>query len=243
MVRRGLFVALGLLLLARVARADDSNTDIARLTMGSPVFPSGAWAIELTPIYSMHNWTHPSKDTLQPDLSVVHAFTERLSLAVAYEGLDNPRDTFRPAEVNVEGRYLLLEAPFMLAPYVLVGVPFENQPFNALVGAQALKNLGNFALRVIAEGEGYQALNGVNLHGDFEGGGFYRFGINGVIGATLQYRTDEGLSINPVVGGRVSPNIFLAMQPSVGLTHGAPDFELLLQLTFYFGPFRAMGLE
>jgi len=160
----------GLLALARVARADDSNTDIARLTMGSPVFPKGSWAFELTPIYAMHSWSNSASDTLQPDVSIVHAFTERLTLALGYQGLDGPRASFRPAEINVEGRYLVLEAPFLLAPYLLVGVPFLNQPANALVGAQALKNIDAITLRVVVEGEGDRTLNGVAFRGNFEGG-------------------------------------------------------------------------
>ena len=229
--------------LAAVARADDSNTDIARLTMGSPVFPEGAWALELTPIYTMHRWNDASGDTLEPSASLVHAFTERLTVAVGYEGIDGPRSIFRPAEVNVEGRYLVLDAPFLLAPYVLVGIPFINQPASGLIGAQALKNLGSVSLRAVAEGEVDQALGGVTFRGDFEGGAYYRFGINGVIGAGLTYQTQVGLFLSPVVGGRVGSNIFLSMQPSVGLTRGTPAVELLLQLTFYLGPFRAAGLD
>jgi hypothetical protein len=225
------------------ARAEDSNTDIARLTMGSPVLPDGSWVIELTPIYTMHVWKDPAADTLQPIVSVAHAFTERLSLAVSYEGLDVARTLFKPAEVNVEARYLVLDVPFMLAPYLLVGIPFPNQPASLLVGAQALKNLGSFSLQGIAEGESFQTIGGLGFKGDLVGGAYYRFGINGIVGTAVEYQTDQGLSLNPLIGGRVSSNMFLAVQPSIGLTHGAPALQMLLQLTFYFGPFRAVGLD
>jgi hypothetical protein len=242
LVKRAAFLT-GLLALGQLARAEDSNTDIARLTMGSPVFPSGSWVFEATPILSMNAWSNPSQDTLEPIVSVAHAFTDTFTLALNYEGQDAARDAFKPSEVNIEGRYLVLDAPLLLAPYALVGVPFPGQSLSVLAGLEAVKNLGPVTLRGLAEGEGYGEHQGVAFRGNFSAGAYYRFGLNGIVGGALEYQTDGGLAIEPLVGGRVSPNLFLAMQPSIGLTRGAPDFRLFLQLTFYWGPFRASGLE
>jgi hypothetical protein len=230
-------------LFAVPAWAATDNTDIARLTLGRPVFPADSWVAELTPVYSMWNLRDPTGDTLATALSVEHAFTERFQVELALQDADGPRTNFSLDAVRIEARYLVLEAPLFIAPYLSTEIPLNGESFGLALGIEALKNVDSFTFQAVVEFEAGISRTGVGYEGDYLIGAYYRFGLNGLVGGSFEYDNDTGPTVQAIIGGRVSPNIFLALAPTLGLARSVPQFQIVLQLTLYLGPFRVSGLD
>src|SRR5206468_4460266 len=90
----------------------------SRTTIGGVVYPKGSWVIELTPAYSMARPSDPSGDTAQYGLQVMHSFTDRFMLQTGVATSEATRDTLRADRLLVQLRYLALDGPVKVAPYV-----------------------------------------------------------------------------------------------------------------------------
>jgi hypothetical protein len=71
----------------------------------------------------------------------------------------------------------------------------------------------------------------------------YAFGLNGTVGAELEYQTGHGIMAAGVIGGRVNEHLFIGIEVRSGLTRRAPSVAFGFQLHFYFGPYRTAGLD
>lgn len=220
-----------------------ADRDIPALTMGRLNAPSGSGVLELNTSYTMQDLRQPTSDTNAAELELEYGINDRLSLSAGLNTDPTPRDRLRLNEATVSARYNLLFEPLQLAPSFGVSPQFDEPGLGLSFGLATLRRLGSFMV-----GLDYNA--GVVAFGqrpvwshELDLGGYYAFGLNGIVGASLIYDIPKELSASVILGGRINRIVFLGVQAQTALAGPTPALVVSLQLHFYFGPYITPGLE
>ena len=231
--------ALALILFPVAPLSAGAHAEIGRLTMGRTTYPARSWIVNAAETYTASNLSDPVADTFASELEVKRGVTDRLTLEFVLETREARRDRIQADRLGAEALCRLLDRPFQLAANLEVLPSLHGEAPEVGFGFEVMHNHGPsaFLLRYEGEadkeeGEGYQFAHRL------EPSAFYRFGLHGLVGTGLEIQPAAGAhSLALSLGGSVSKNIFLAVQPRFAITSRASDFALHLQLQLYFGPY------
>lgn len=224
-------------LLAAALPAAGTEADVGRLVMGRTTYPAGSWALDSFFTYTAARLDSPASDASRFKFELERGLSERLSLGAGLKTAPGRRNAIQPGRLILGGRYLLVERPFQLAPFAEYLPSLRGQADEAEFGFEALKHFGPASLLAAYSGELEKAPGRARrLGSSLLLGPLYRFGLDGLAGAQWLYMDDGSHCLNFMLGGAVSRNIFLALEPRIGLERPSPDLELVLQLHLYFGP-------
>lgn len=217
-----------------------SDTEIGRLTMGRATYPAGAWSFVLLQTYAASDLSDPRGDTFSSKLAIYRSATDRLTLGAVFKTQARQRrERMAGDRIGLGARYRIVDRPFQLAPSFFVLPSLRGEAPEVELGFEALRNRGPLGLSFTyeaeaekEEGEGYE------ISHEIEPAAFYRFSLHGMIGSALEMKLASGAtSLEIAVGGGVSRNVFMAIEPKVGLSDRAADFALHLQFQVYLGPY------
>lgn len=221
-----------------------ADVDIARLTMGRTTYPQNSWTVDIFSTQIMPDIHDQAKDIFWQKLQLEHGYTDRLSLGAGVKTKRAERDFFTADRLILQTRYLMIKQPLQLTPFIGFLPSLRGSSSEWEFGFEALKNQGPWSVLVHYEGELKKEPNGkMEIESSVFPGIYYRFGLNGIGGVEWHYTSNGAHAVHGVLGGRVSKNIFLAIQQHFGLTKQSPDIMFTLQLNFYFGPQRLGGWE
>lgn len=220
--------------------------DMARIVQGRTTYSKGASVLNLAYDQASPRWSDPSKDTVESEVELEHAFTDRLDLSAAAQAQETRRSQAHVNRLAFETDYRLLDAPFQVAPRLGIAPSIRGEGLQFQLGSTELKNIGEWTLMLDYEAEFGQTPGRTSfavLQHQFETGVFYRFGLRGLTGTTWEYDTTGESQAGLVLGGSISKNIFLGYKQQFPLNRKSPSSESELLLSFYFGPTALAGWD
>lgn len=215
-----------------------AELDIGRLAMGRTTYPAKSWAFDTFNAYTVEKRKDPAGDHMVSEFELERGETNRFGWEVGVKTTNASRGRLQLGRGMVAARYLAVEEPLQVALAAEYLPSLRKKSDEWEVELEALKNIGPFSAVLQYEGE-------VNEKRDLESsliaGPLYRFGLQGLAGPQWVYASNGAHSLNFIVGGSISRRIFLSLQPRIGMTRQAPDFQLLLELHVFFGPYALGG--
>lgn len=230
-------------LLALAPTAASSELDIGRLVAGRTMYAEGAWALDSFHTYSAPSLRDPAADSFRASFELERGQTRRFNWESGLTTTRARRDLLRLDRLAFGVRGLALDSPLELALAAEWAPSLQGEGPEWEAEAETLLNLGrNCALVGQYSGE---IEPGLELHHQFILGPLLRFGLQGLAGLQAVYQTHGFWSAQAVIGGAVSRNVFISVQPRVGINERAPDAAVMLELHGLFGPyaFGAWGLK
>jgi hypothetical protein len=218
--------------------------DMARIVQGRTTYAKGASVMNLSYDQASPRWSDTTKDTVQSEVEVEHAFTDRLDLSVDAQTQEARRNQLHADRFSLESDYRILDAPFQAAPRIGIAPSIRGDGLQFEVGSTQLKNFDEWTLMLDYEAEFAQTPGRTSfaiLQHQFETGVFYRFSLRGLTGTTWEYDTKGESQAALVLGGSISKNVFLGIKQQFPLNRKTPSSESNLLLSFYFGPAALAG--
>lgn len=218
------------------------GADIVPMIMGQLTYPAGAGIVDSFHSMTARNWRDPQQDTFKGKYEFEYGLTDECTVAVGLKTLDQVRDQYQVSRLILEFKYLGWRDGFQWAPFVEILPSLLGKELEWETGFDVMAHLDRFSPLFTFKVEGKWTESGLaSVEHRTEAWGLYRFGIHGLVGLGGGMGGDGSTSINAMVGGSISQNLFLAMRQEVGIIRPAPDYRITLELHFYVGPFRWGG--
>ncbi len=245
--RRAGSAATVLFLLCAAAPAHGHDgLPIDRVTMGRTTYPQGSYVLQFFGDYFAQDLAQPRADMLETAWVLQHGLSDRLTAGIDLETRVQRRDRFEPEFLGILAGYRVLDRPGQLALFGSLLPSLKGGAARGRFGAEGLKNLNSWSFFFLCGGEieeeRKEGESETELEVEIEPGTFYRFGLHGVAGLEWEVLPRSGeQSLDFVLGGSVSKNLFLAIEPKLGITSGSPDLRLRIQVQLYSGPYGLGG--
>lgn len=238
--------ALAALWLSALAAPASASQEIAHVVIGRLVHPKGLWVVHNNFKYAADRFKDPSQDEVQAETEADYGLTDTLMVGAGIGSRKARRDFFQADHLSFEAAYLLPVEAFQAAPSARFFPSLRGELAAWRFGLPLLKNLGRFSALIETAVELERGPDGRRKTGAvLEPGLLYRFGLHGIIGTELELESEGKRKLELILGGNVSRNLFLAMEPEFGLSAKSPDLALRIQLHLLFGPYSlgSWGIE
>jgi hypothetical protein len=233
---------LGAVLFGAPAFADE-DVDVEKLTMGLTL-PARGLTVGYLPEYVFTDVSDPTQDTVEHQLVVEYGLFERVTIGTGIESADAGRDEFIVDNLLFTAKYGLPAIKrFSFAAAIDIQPAVTERDTQYSLSLESLIDLEPFAVHLLTIGDIEREDGETELGAELLGGIFYRFGLNGFTGLQVEYEVGDKLLLHTSLSGRVSKNVFLSVEPEIGLNAAAPDLAMHFHLSFYVGPYRASNLE
>lgn len=220
--------------------------DIASLTMGRMTDPRGSWLLDLDTVYRIPEIRDATKDSALYLARVEHGVTDRLTLEGGVQSAGTRRDDAALDRAILGGRFLAIRGPVLVTPTLAVLPSLRGEAASWEIGLSALRNAGKASFLLSTETEVERdSASGWDASHTVEAAALMRFGLRGLGGLAWEYKTNGSHTLDLILGGSLSRDIFLSLEPQFGLTSQARDFSIRLLLSLYRGPalFGGWGLD
>jgi hypothetical protein len=234
---RGAVLWLSLAGTLAAASAALADHDIYRLVVGRVTYPAGGWVLDADSDYSLARLSDGSADEFQFTGELEWGATDRLSVGVGLSTTQARRDLVAPGRAILEARYRVLDRPFQLASIAEFKPSLQGESSEWEVGAEVLKNARAYSLLLIYAGELEEEGGARRFASHLAAGPFFRFGLQGGAGLLLRLKPERVRILSALLGGAVSKNVFVALEPRFALSDAAPDFGIGIQVHFYRGTY------